>query len=61
MPLSRKLVTTVVTFLLVDAVALVVNHFSLHVSPAEAAQVSSYIGIAAGAIAGFIVKEVPDL
>ncbi len=61
MVVSRKLVTAVLVNLLTDGVALVVNHFSLHLSAPEAAQVAAYVGVAAGAIAGFLVKEIPDL
>jgi hypothetical protein len=61
MVLSRKLVTAIVTNVLADGVALAVTKFGLHLSPAEAAEVSAYVGIAAGAVAGFLFKEVPDL
>jgi hypothetical protein len=61
MILSRKLVTAVLVNILTDAVALIVNHFSLHLSAAEAAEVASYVGVAAGALAGFLVKEIPSL
>jgi ABC-type microcin C transport system permease subunit YejE len=61
MVLSRKLVTAVLTNFLTDAVGLVVARYSLHLSVAEATQISAVIGVVAGALAGFIVKEVPDL
>lgn len=61
MVLSRKLVTAIVTAALTNAVAVVVNHFSLHLNPAVTAEVATYIGLAAGAVAGFLLKEVPDL
>lgn len=61
MVLSRKLITAVVANVLTDGVALAVAHFGLHVSSAEAVQVSAYVGVVASFVAGFLVKEIPDL
>lgn len=61
MVISRKLVTAIVTAALSYVVVLVVNHFSLHLNPQTASTVAEYVSLAAGAIAGYIVKEVADL
>jgi len=56
---SRKLVSAVVTNILTAAVALVVSRLGLHISAGESAEISGGIGIVAGAVAGYVVKEVP--
>lgn len=61
MVLSRKLVTAVVANVLAYVVAIVVAKVGFHETAAQAAEVSAYVGIAASAVAGFLVKEIPDL
>lgn len=58
---SRKLLTAVVTNLLTLGVSLVVAHFGLHESSLVAGEVSALISVAAGAIAGYLVREIPRL
>lgn len=56
---NRKLTTAVVTNVLTTTVALAVTKLGLNESAAVAGWVSGGIGIVAGAVAGYIVKEVP--
>jgi hypothetical protein len=56
---SRKVFVQFVTNVLTAVAALLVTGLGLHVSPADAAEISAGIGIVAGAVAGYLVKEAP--
>jgi len=56
---SRKLVSAVAANILTAAVALAVSRLGLRVSAGESAEISGAIGIVAGAVAGYVVREVP--
>lgn len=56
---NRKVVTQFATNVLTGAVALLVTKLGLHESPAVALWISGGIGIAAGAVAAYVVREVP--
>lgn len=56
---SRKVVTQFAANILTTVVALIVTKAGLHESAAVAGEVSAGIGIAAGAIAGYVVRELP--
>ena len=58
---NRKVVVGVVTNILTWGVALTVSHYSLHENSLEAGIVTAAIGIAAGAVAGYMVREIPRL
>jgi putative flippase GtrA len=58
---SRKLTAAIITNALTWLVALAVTKLGLHESVAVAAWVSTVIGIVAGAVAGYLVKEIPVL
>ena len=56
---SRKVIAQFVGNVLTAAVALLVTKLGLHESAAVAAEVSAGIGIIAGAVAGYMVREIP--
>ena len=56
---TRKVIAGVATNVLTFLVALAVSHFGLKESAEAAGIVSAVIGIAAGAVAGYLVKELP--
>lgn len=58
---NRKVIAGVVANVLTFLVAVVVAHFALHESSLAAGEVSAVIGIVAGAVAGYMVKELPKL
>jgi hypothetical protein len=58
---SRKVLTQFTANVLTLGVALVAAHFGLHETSGDASVVSAGIGIAAGGIAGYLVKEIPRL
>jgi putative flippase GtrA len=55
------MITTVTTNVLTWAVALLVSHYSLHENSLEAGVITAAIGIVAGAVAGYMVREIPVL
>ena len=56
---SRKIIAAVAANVLTLGVALAVSHYGLHESAEAAGIVSAVIGIVAGAVAGYLVKEIP--
>jgi hypothetical protein len=60
-PISRKLVASVVTSILVVAVTYAVTKLGLHDSVGTASLISGIIGQVAGAFAGWLAKEVPNV
>ena len=58
---TRKVLTQLATNVLTFLVALAVSHFGLKESAEAAGIVSAVIGIAAGAVAGYLVREIPRL
>jgi uncharacterized membrane protein len=56
---SRKVVSQFVANVLTGVAAMLVARLGLHVSPYESAVIASAIGIVAGAVAGYVVREVP--
>ena len=58
---SRKVVTQFSANALTLTVALAVAHWGLRETSGDAAVVSAVIGIAAGGIAGYLVREIPRL
>jgi len=58
---NRKVVTQLVTNALTWGVALTVSRYGLHENSLEAGIITAAIGITAGAVAGYMVKEIPKL
>jgi len=58
---TRKVIAGVATNVLTFLVALAVSHFGLKESAEAAGIVSAVIGIVAGAVAGYLVREIPRL
>jgi hypothetical protein len=58
---SRKVIAGVTTNILTWAVALLVSHYSLHEDSLTAGIVTAVIGIVAGAVAGYMIREIPRL
>lgn len=58
---TRKWIAWAVANVLTFLVAVVVAHFGLHESSLAAGEVSAVIGILAGAVAGYMVREIPRL
>lgn len=58
---SRKVLTTVATNVLTWGVALLVARLGLHEDSLTAGMVTAVIGIVAGGIAGYLVKEIPRI
>jgi hypothetical protein len=58
---KRKVVASFVANVLTAAAALLVTKLGLHESAAVAAEVSALIGVVAGAVAGYAVREAPVL
>jgi hypothetical protein len=56
---SRKVLVQFVTNVLTAVAALLVTGLGLHEPAAIAAEISAGIGIVAGAVAGYLVKEIP--
>jgi len=58
---SRKVATQFITNVLTTGASLLVTHFGLHLTTAQQGWVSGAIGIAAGFIAGYLVRELPQI
>lgn len=58
---SRKVIAGVVTNVLAWGVALLIARTGLHEDSLTAGIVTAVIGIVAGAVAGYMVKELPKL
>ena len=58
---SRKVVTQLTVNILTFLAALAVSHWGLKDSAEAAGIVSAAIGIVAGAVAGYLVREIPRL
>jgi len=58
---NRKVLTQLATNILTFLVALAVSHWGLKESAEAAGIVSAVIGIVAGAVAGYLVREIPRL
>jgi hypothetical protein len=58
---GRKVLTQFITGLLTVGAGLVVDRFGLDESSLAAGEVTAVIGILAGGIAGYLVKEIPRI
>ena len=58
---NRKVVAQVTANVLTWGVALAVSHYGLHENSLEAGIITAAIGIVAGAVAGYLVREIPRI
>ncbi len=61
MPISRKLFVSLLTSALTFAAGLALTKLGLNINPSTASYISGGVALAAAALTGWLVKEVPGL